>query len=175
AHRTARSARRRRAGVESRALPSGIHRRHWSAYVGPVRGVDVHVHRVLSPEAAGLEACPEAPRHRIHAAGPDGRSCQAACASRNPPPAEAAARTAAHVAVNVAMLTTAGERCGIAAYSAALVAALRTRPDTQVHVVPILAGEQPSAHYEAQAAQLNALKADVVHIQHEFSFWGFPT
>jgi len=77
--------------------------------------------------------------------------------------------------MNIAMLTTAGERCGIAAYSAALVASLRALPDTNVRVIPIAVGEQPSSHYEEQAAQLNADGVDVVHIQHEFSFWGFPT
>jgi len=76
--------------------------------------------------------------------------------------------------MNIAMLTTAGERCGIAAYSAALVASLRTLPETNVRVIPIAVGEQPSSHYEEQAAQLNADDVDVVHIQHEFSFWGFP-
>lgn len=76
--------------------------------------------------------------------------------------------------MNVAMLTTADQRCGIASYSAALTAALRTLPDTSVQVVPITVGEQPPDHYQAQAARLNAPDVDVVHIQHEFSFWGFP-
>jgi len=76
--------------------------------------------------------------------------------------------------MNIAMLTTAGERCGIAAYSAALVASLRTLPDTNVRVIPIAVGEQERSHYEEQAAQLNASDVDLVHIQHEFSFWGFP-
>src|ERR1051326_1477776 len=77
--------------------------------------------------------------------------------------------------MKIAMLTTVGERCGIASYSAALVASLRTLPETDVQVVPIAVGEQPASHYEAQAEQLNAPDVDVVHIQHEFSFWGFPT
>jgi glycosyltransferase involved in cell wall biosynthesis len=76
--------------------------------------------------------------------------------------------------MKIAMLTTAGERCGIASYSAALVASLRALPDTEVRVVPIAAGEQSASHYEEQAAQLNAPDVDLVHIQHEFSFWGFP-
>ncbi|HEV8435612.1 MAG TPA: glycosyltransferase family 4 protein [Thermoanaerobaculia bacterium] len=76
--------------------------------------------------------------------------------------------------MNIAMLTTAGERCGIGSYSAALVASLRTLPDTQVRVIPIAVGEQEPSHYEALAAQLNAADVDLVHIQHEFSFWGFP-
>jgi glycosyltransferase involved in cell wall biosynthesis len=77
--------------------------------------------------------------------------------------------------MKIAMLTTAGQRCGIASYSAALVAGLKTLPDTDVQVIPIAVGEQPPSHYEEQAAQLNAPDVDVVHIQHEFSFWGFPT
>jgi glycosyltransferase involved in cell wall biosynthesis len=77
--------------------------------------------------------------------------------------------------MKIAMLTTVGERCGIASYSAALVASLRTLPETDVEVIPIAVGEQPASHYEAQAERLNAADVDVVHIQHEFSFWGFPT
>jgi glycosyltransferase involved in cell wall biosynthesis len=76
--------------------------------------------------------------------------------------------------MNVAMVTTAGERCGIAAYSDALVQSLRALPDTDVRIVPIAVGEQPISHYEAQARELNAPDVDVVHVQHEFSFWGFP-
>lgn len=77
--------------------------------------------------------------------------------------------------MKIAMLTTVDQRCGIASYSAALVASLRALPDTDVEVIPIAVGEQPVAHYEAQAEELNAPDVDVVHIQHEFSFWGFPT
>jgi glycosyltransferase involved in cell wall biosynthesis len=77
--------------------------------------------------------------------------------------------------MKIAMLTTAGQRCGIASYSEALVAGLRTLPDTDVRVIPIAVGEQPASHYEEQAARLNAPDVDLVHIQHEFSFWGFPT
>ena len=77
--------------------------------------------------------------------------------------------------MKIAMLTTVGQRCGIAAYSAQLVASLRALPDTDVEIVPIAVGEQPASHYEEQARALNAPDVDVVHIQHEFSFWGFPT
>jgi glycosyltransferase involved in cell wall biosynthesis len=77
--------------------------------------------------------------------------------------------------MKIAMLTTVGQRCGIAAYSAQLVASLRALPDTDVEVVPIDVGEQPASHYEEQARALNAPDVDVVHIQHEFSFWGFPS
>lgn len=76
--------------------------------------------------------------------------------------------------MNIAMVTTSGERCGIASYSAALVESLRALPETDVQVIPIVAGEQHRAHYEAQAKRLNDPAIDVVHVQHEFSFWGFP-
>jgi glycosyltransferase involved in cell wall biosynthesis len=74
--------------------------------------------------------------------------------------------------MKVAMLTTVGERCGIAAYTRALVAGLKTLPDLEVVVVPITEGRQPTAHYREQAERLNAPDIDVVHIQHEHSFWG---
>src|SRR5207248_378337 len=76
------------------------------------------------------------------------------------------------IPMNIAMLTSVGERCGIAAYTRALVEGLRTLEDTCVHVVPILEGKQPREHYVAQAEELNAPSVDVVHIQHEHSFWG---
>src|SRR5581483_6466750 len=74
--------------------------------------------------------------------------------------------------MKVAMLTTVGERCGIAAYTRALIEGLKTLPDLEVVVVPITEGRQPTAHYREQAARLNAPDVDVVHIQHEHSFWG---
>lgn len=74
--------------------------------------------------------------------------------------------------MKIAMLTTAGERCGIASYTRALIAALETLPDTEVVVVPITEGKQAKEHYLTQAEQLNAPDVDVVHIQHEHSFWG---
>jgi len=61
-----------------------------------------------------------------------------------------------------------GERCGIAAYSRALVSALDEFID--VTVEPIVVGKQSIDHYRDQAARLN--ESDVVHIQHEHSFWG---
>lgn len=70
--------------------------------------------------------------------------------------------------LRVAMLTTVGDRCGIAAYSRALVEALRDF--VEVEVVPIQVGRQPTQHYREQAERLN--QADVVHVQHEHSFWG---
>lgn len=74
--------------------------------------------------------------------------------------------------MKVAMLTTVGERCGIAAYSAALIEALRRVPGIDVEVTPIKPGKQPASHYLKQARRLNSPDVDVVHIQHEYSFWG---
>jgi glycosyltransferase involved in cell wall biosynthesis len=74
--------------------------------------------------------------------------------------------------MKVAMVTTVGEHCGIAAYTRALIEGLRTLPDIEVEVVPITEGKQPTAHYVAQGERLNAGDIDVVHIQHEHSFWG---
>src|SRR5579859_1767847 len=70
------------------------------------------------------------------------------------------------------MLTTVGDRCGIAAYTRELVKGLETLPDTDVAVVPITEGRQLKEHYIQQSEVLNAPDIDVVHIQHEHSFWG---
>lgn len=72
--------------------------------------------------------------------------------------------------MKIAMLTTVGERCGIAAYTAELTEALRRQPRMQVEVIPIDVGHQPLEHYQALARLLNAEDVDIVHIQHEHSF-----
>ena len=66
------------------------------------------------------------------------------------------------------MVTTVGPNCGIAAYSEELVRNLDPLVSLTVH--PITPGRQPVEHYKAQAELLN--EADVIHIQHEHSFWG---
>jgi len=70
--------------------------------------------------------------------------------------------------LQVAMLTSVGDRCGIAAYTRSLIESLDEFVD--VTVEPIHEGRQSQEHYEDQAERLN--RADVVHIQHEHSFWG---
>jgi glycosyltransferase involved in cell wall biosynthesis len=70
--------------------------------------------------------------------------------------------------MKVAMLTTVGDRCGIAAYSRDLASSLAKLVD--LTIVPIDPGKLSLEHYQEQAKKLNA--ADVVHIQHEHSFWG---
>jgi glycosyltransferase involved in cell wall biosynthesis len=77
--------------------------------------------------------------------------------------------------MKIGMVTTIGPRCGIAAYTRALVAGLESLPDTEVEVVPITEGRQSQEFYQAQADRLNAPDIDVVHIQHEHSFWGSIT
>ena len=70
--------------------------------------------------------------------------------------------------MKVAMLATTGESCGIAAYTRHLLEPLSELVDVELE--PIQPGRQPDAHYREQAARLN--QADVIHIQHEHSFWG---
>ena len=74
--------------------------------------------------------------------------------------------------MKVAMVTTTGDRCGIAAYTRALIDGLQGLPAMEVEVVPITEGRQSTSHYAAQAERLNATDVSVVHIQHEHSFWG---
>ena len=66
------------------------------------------------------------------------------------------------------MVTSVGPNCGIAAYTRELVGALSQL--VQVNVLPIEIGKQPVEHYVQQAETLN--DADVIHVQHEHSFWG---
>src|SRR5436305_984108 len=66
--------------------------------------------------------------------------------------------------LRIALLTSTRERCGIAAYSRALAGALAEH--VALHVVPV--DRQPSTPESLE--RLNA--ADVIHIQHEYSFWG---
>ncbi len=74
--------------------------------------------------------------------------------------------------MKIAMLTSTGERCGIASYARALVSGLESLPEVEVVVEPIVEGKQTKSHYLEQAERLNAADVDVVHIQHEHSFWG---
>jgi glycosyltransferase involved in cell wall biosynthesis len=74
--------------------------------------------------------------------------------------------------MKVAMVTTTGDRCGIAAYTRALIDGLLGLAEVEVEIVPITEGRQPTSHYVAQAERLNAPDIGVVHIQHEHSFWG---
>lgn len=65
------------------------------------------------------------------------------------------------------MVTSCAERCGIAAYSTALLAALKTRVD--VERLPVPGGETGEEALTALAERANA--ADVIHLQHEFTFF----
>ena len=71
--------------------------------------------------------------------------------------------------MKVGMLTSVGDRCGIATYSEDLAVGLRSLVD--LDIVPVWDQASPWEVYRTQAADhLNA--ADVVHVQHEYSFWG---
>src|SRR2546427_9233497 len=70
--------------------------------------------------------------------------------------------------MRVALLTSDGERCGIARYSRDLFAAL----------TPLVDGDLvPIDPWPPEGERLERLRAaDIVHLQHEYSFWGtaFP-
>ncbi len=70
--------------------------------------------------------------------------------------------------LRVGMVTSVGNRCGIAAYTAALMAEMA--PLADVRLEAIQPGKQPLPHYEAMAQRLNG--CDLIHVQHEYSFWG---
>ncbi|HET6456409.1 MAG TPA: glycosyltransferase [Armatimonadota bacterium] len=71
--------------------------------------------------------------------------------------------------MKVGMLTSVGDRCGIAEYSQDLADGLRKLVD--LDVVAVWDRSSPWNAYLAQSTErLNT--ADVVHIQHEYSFWG---
>jgi glycosyltransferase involved in cell wall biosynthesis len=66
--------------------------------------------------------------------------------------------------MRLALITSTGERCGIAAYSRALVEALGDRVALEVLPVEALPGDR--------AALERANAAELIHLQHEYSFWG---
>jgi glycosyltransferase involved in cell wall biosynthesis len=69
--------------------------------------------------------------------------------------------------MRVAMITSCAERCGIAAYSTALLAALSEH--APVDRIPVPGAETGEKALVALAERANA--ADLVHIQHEFTFF----
>jgi glycosyltransferase involved in cell wall biosynthesis len=71
--------------------------------------------------------------------------------------------------MKVAMWTSWQTRCGIAAYSAALVRELEALGH-QVEIVPVPYTERDPAAAEDRVRRSNA--ADLVHIQHEYTFFG---
>ncbi|MHB1456708.1 MAG: glycosyltransferase [Armatimonadota bacterium] len=71
--------------------------------------------------------------------------------------------------MKIGMLTSVDERCGIAHYSNDLCAGFG--PEVQVDTVSVYSIRDPWPHYIAQSSErLN--KCDVVHIQHDYAFWG---
>jgi glycosyltransferase involved in cell wall biosynthesis len=73
--------------------------------------------------------------------------------------------------MKVAMFSSWAVRCGIADYSAQLVAALNNLGDTQAHVVGYDRRPHPRAEYVRWGAAMNG--GDVAHVQHEYSFFGY--
>ncbi len=71
--------------------------------------------------------------------------------------------------MTVAMWTSWETRCGIAAYTGSLVAELRAR-GVEVEIVPVPYTDREPAAARERLDRLNA--ADVVHIQHEYTFFG---
>lgn len=71
--------------------------------------------------------------------------------------------------MNVAMWTSWETRCGIAAYTGALVAELRSL-GVKLDVVPVPYADRDPASASETIERLNA--ADLVHVQHEYTFWG---
>src|SRR5689334_10587691 len=69
--------------------------------------------------------------------------------------------------MKVAMFTG-PERCGIAHYTDALVREMPS--DSEVEVSRGSFDRLPSIEYAAQGAALNV--ADLIHIQHEYAYWG---
>jgi glycosyltransferase involved in cell wall biosynthesis len=69
--------------------------------------------------------------------------------------------------MRVAMITSCAERCGIAAYSTALLAALSDH--AAVDRIPVPRNETDEKKLAALAERANA--ADLIHIQHEFTFF----
>lgn len=70
--------------------------------------------------------------------------------------------------MKVIMLTSWQEECGIADYAAALVAALRPRVD--VEILPLRRERTAPGYFRELGRACN--RADLVHIQHEYVFFG---
>lgn len=73
------------------------------------------------------------------------------------------------MALKVAMWSSWQTRCGIASYTAELVAALQTQ-GVAVDVVPVPYADRSPETLERTLARLNA--ADLIHLQHEYTFFG---
>lgn len=73
--------------------------------------------------------------------------------------------------MRVSMFTSWQVRCGIAEYSAHLIEALRSLGNVTVSVIPFDHQPHPRSDYVAWGQQMN--EADIAHIQHEYSFFGY--
>jgi glycosyltransferase involved in cell wall biosynthesis len=75
--------------------------------------------------------------------------------------------------MKIAMLTSWQEACGVADYASALVAALRSRAEVEVNVVGLIHGQTEPGYFRKLGEACNG--ADLVHIQHEYVFFGKRT
>ena len=76
-----------------------------------------------------------------------------------------------NVSMNVSMFSSWQVRCGIADYSAHLVAALQQLPGTHIQVVPFDRQPHPQSDFVRWGQQMNA--GDLAHVQHEYAFFGY--
>ncbi len=61
---------------------------------------------------------------------------------------------------------------GISIQTQNLADALQELPDTEVEIFSLAVGRQPTAYYIELGAKLNAPEIDVIHLSHEYSFYG---
>ena len=72
--------------------------------------------------------------------------------------------------MKIALVVPENEKLGFGLQFRLLAEALRTLPDTEVEILPLAVGRQPTHDYIALAEQLNAPDIDVIHLPHEYSF-----
>lgn len=71
--------------------------------------------------------------------------------------------------MKIGMLTSVSEKCGIAQYSRELCKGFGQ--SAEIEVVPVRAADVSWKHYINESSRLLNMR-DVLHIQHEYSFWG---
>lgn len=74
--------------------------------------------------------------------------------------------------MKIALVYPENEPHGIAEQILLLSEALGDLPDTEGERLPLAIGRQPTAYYVELAAKLNAPEWDVIHLPHEYGFYG---
>jgi glycosyltransferase involved in cell wall biosynthesis len=74
--------------------------------------------------------------------------------------------------MNIALVYPENEPHGIADQIFRLADALDDLRETHVNTMPLVIGRQPTAYYVELAAKLNAPEIDVIHLPHEYGFYG---